>query len=93
MIITSDQLPELWRQMVQERAASAERGLVVLHSMAEVDSACATRLLMVSGGRCAACSTHRAAHRASACMLCIMACFSKLLVLADCSNFRHGRHL
>lgn len=48
MIITSDQLPDLWRQMVYERANSAEKSLVVLHSISEVDSACATRLLMVS---------------------------------------------
>ncbi|KAI8474166.1 MAG: CDC45-like protein-domain-containing protein [Monoraphidium minutum] len=46
MIITSELLPDLWRQVTQERASSAEKSLVVLHSIAEVDSACATRLLM-----------------------------------------------
>jgi hypothetical protein len=54
MIISSDQLPDLWRTVREERAASFEKALTVLHSISEVDSACATRLLMVRSGRTAA---------------------------------------
>jgi ABC-type transporter Mla MlaB component len=47
MLITSEQLPDLWREVTFERARSSEKGIVVLHSVSEVDSACATRLVMV----------------------------------------------
>jgi hypothetical protein len=50
MIITSDQLPDVWQVVQSERASSSEKGVIVLHSISEVDSACATRLLMVRGG-------------------------------------------
>jgi ABC-type transporter Mla MlaB component len=53
MIITSEQLPDVWQVVQAERAASSEKSVLVLHSISEVDSACATRLLMVgacSGG-------------------------------------------
>jgi hypothetical protein len=55
MIISSNQQPELWRTIADERAKSAEKGLVVMHSTSEVDSACATRLVMVSAGLGVAC--------------------------------------
>lgn len=67
MLITSEQLPDLWKQITEEKASSAEKSLVVLHSISEVDSACATRLLMVSTG-----ATHQLyRHDLSLYMICL----------------------
>ena len=55
MLFTSDQLVALWAEIRRERAAGLEKGLVVLHSIADVDSCCAAKLFMVrrrrEGGR------------------------------------------
>jgi len=48
MIIQSGQLPDLWQEITRERAASGEKSLTVLHSISEVDSVCAAKLVMVS---------------------------------------------
>lgn len=47
MIVSSAQLSDLWDVIRDEIAQSSEKSITVLHSISEVDSACAARLLMV----------------------------------------------
>jgi hypothetical protein len=48
MIVTSNDLHSIWSAILDEKARSAHRNVVILTSIAEVDSACSAAILHVS---------------------------------------------